>query len=86
MATATTPIKVDEQTDALAGHAAHFLGTTKKDVVDRAIREYIDNHRQEINDGVRSALKSLDGSDAAAVSLMTGFSRDDIDDLGGLPK
>ena len=86
MPAATTPIKVDEQTDSLASHAAHFLGTTKKDVVDRAIREYIDNHRNEINNGVRQALQTLDGSDAAAVSLLTGFSREDIDDLGGLPK
>lgn len=47
MPAATTLIEVEEQTDALVGHAAHILGTTKKDIVDRAIREYIDNHLPE---------------------------------------
>jgi hypothetical protein len=86
MPAATTPIKVDEKTDQLATQAAHFLSTTKKDVVDRAIREYVDNHREEIHAGVLDALRHLDGSEAAAVSVLTGLSVDELDDLGGLPK
>lgn len=86
MPAALTPIKVDEQTDELATQAAHFLSTTKKDVVDRAIREFVDNHRDEINAGVLGALKKLDGSEGAAVSLLTGLSAAELEELGGLPK
>ena len=83
MATAQSPIKVDPETDQLANHAAHFLNMTKKDVVDRAVREYIDNHRSDIDAGVRDALKQLDGSTASAVKLLTGMSDAELDALGG---
>lgn len=86
MATATAPIKVDTTTDELVSHAAHFLSRSKKDIVTEAVREYIDAHRSEINAGIKSALGTLDGTDASALSLITGLSKSDIDDLGGLPK
>lgn len=86
MATATAPIKVDPATDELVSHAAHFLQRSKKDIVTAAVREYIDAHRQEINEGIMSALGQLDGSDSAALSLIAGLSKSEIDDLGGLPE
>ena len=84
MPAAATPIKVDSTTDGLISHAAHFLGRSKKDVVDAAVREYIQSHRDEINQGVRAALQQLDGSTASAVSLLTGFNADKLAELGGL--
>ena len=45
MATAVSPIKVDAETDRLLSDAAHFLGRSKKDVVDVAVRDYVDAHR-----------------------------------------
>jgi predicted transcriptional regulator len=84
MAAAATPIKVDQTTDDLISHAAHFLERSKKDVVDTAVREYIENHRDEINAGVRAALTQLDGSTASAVSLLTGFDASKLGELGGL--
>lgn len=86
MATAVSPIKVDAQTDELISHAAHFLGRSKKDFVDAAVRAYVDAHRDEINAGIREALNRLDGSNASVVSEMTGLSRADLDDLGGVPE
>lgn len=86
MAAATAPIKVDIATDELVSHAALFMSLSKKDVVDAAVREYIEAHRDEINAGIKAALGQLNGSDAAAVSLMTGFGAVDLDDLGDLPK
>lgn len=80
------PIKVGAETDALISHAAHFLQIAKKDVVDAAVREYIDNHRLEINSGVADALKSLNGTTAAAVALLTGLSETELDELGGFAK
>lgn len=35
---------------------------------------------------IEAALGNLDGTDAAAVSLITGLSGGELDDLGGLPK
>jgi predicted transcriptional regulator len=84
MAQAATPIKVDQTTDALISHVAHFLDRSKKDVVDAAVREYVERHRDEINEGVRAALQQLDGTTASAVSLLTGFDAAKLDELGGL--
>lgn len=67
-------------------HAAHFMSRSKKDVVAAAVREYIDGHRDEINVGIKAALGQLNGSHNAAVSLMTGFSADELDASGGLPE
>ena len=86
MATAVSPIKVDAQTDELISHAAHFLGRSKKDVVDVAVRDYVDAHRDEINEGIRAALGRLDGSNASVVSLISGVSRDELGNLGGVPE
>jgi hypothetical protein len=86
MATSVTPIKVDAQTDQLISHAAHFLGRSKKDVVDLAVREYIDNHRTAIQEGVTKALRELDGSVASSVALLTGRSREELDEIGGVPE
>jgi hypothetical protein len=80
-----SPIKVDAETDTLVSHAAHFLDRSKKDVVNAAIREYIENHRDEINAGVREALTQLDGSMGSAVSMLTGFDAAKLDELGGMP-
>ena len=84
MAAVAAPIKVDAETDKLISHAAHFLGRSKKDVVDQAVREYIENHRDAIHEGVSSALKQLDGSLTASVTLLTGLSAEELDALGGI--
>jgi hypothetical protein len=86
MAASSAPIKVDVGTDQLVSHAAHFLGKAKKDVVDAAVREYIETHRSEINNGIRAALSQLDGSSQSAVSLLAGLSPDQLDEYGGMPE
>src|SRR4051794_23020772 len=84
MATMTAPIKIDTETDELVSDAAHFLSCSKKDIVSAAVREYIDAHRAEINRGITEALARLDGTEAAALSLATGLSAGELDELGGL--
>lgn len=83
MAGTLAPIKVDSETDALISHAAHFLRSSKKDVVDAAVREYIDRHREEIQKAALEALRTLDGSTKSAVQLLTGALDDELDELGG---
>ena len=81
-----SPIKVDEATDRMISDAAHFLGRTKKDIVDVAVRDYVDAHRAEINEAIRGSLSRLDGTRASVVGEVTGLSRDELDDLGGVPE
>ena len=84
VAKVVAPIKVDQETDDLVSQAAHFLGRPKKHIVDAAVREYIDRHRDEIYVGVKDALSQLNGSNAAAVSLLTNLTADRLDELGGI--
>lgn len=81
-----SPIKVDAATDKRIADAAHFLGRTKKDIVDAAVRDYVDAHRDEINAGISASLSRLDGTRAAVISEISGFTRDELDDLGGVPE
>lgn len=83
---ALSPIKVDAETDQRIADAAHFLGRTKKDIVDAAVRDYVGAHRDEINDAIRASMSRLDGSQAAIVSEITGLSRDRLAELGGVPE
>lgn len=79
----TTVIKFDQkQTDAGTRAAASL--TSDNEVVDEAVREYVDRHREEIQDQVRQELGHLDGSRKASVALITGLSLEEIDDLGGV--
>ena len=80
---AQAPIKVAPETNALLDDAAHFLGHSKKDIVDAAVREYIVNHRTEINSRVRESLDRLDGSVPTAVGLLTAMGAAKLDELGG---
>ena len=84
MTSGVSPVKVDVETDALISHTAHFLERSKKDVVDAAVREYIENHRDEINAGVRAALAQLDGTKGSVVSMLTGFDAAKLAELGGI--
>lgn len=81
-----SPIKVSEEVDQLISHAAHFLGRSKKDLVDAAVRDYIDAHRDELNASIQEVMQKLDGSNAAVVSMMTGYTKSELDELGGVPE
>ncbi|MEV6030020.1 hypothetical protein AB0L65_02660 [Nonomuraea sp. NPDC052116] len=78
------PLKVDLATDKLITQGAHFLGMTKKDLVDVAVRAYLDRQREEIRRGMIESMKVLDGSLASGVSLLTGLSAERIEELGGV--
>lgn len=79
----TAPLKIDDRTDELASHAAHFLGMTKKQYVAEAVAFYTDHRRAEIEQGVKAALASLDGSREAEVRLLSGLSAERVEELGG---
>jgi len=81
-----SPIKVDAETHQRISDAAHFLGRTNKDIVDAAVRDYVDVHRDEINAAIRASLSRLDGTEASVISEISGLSRERLEELGGVPE
>lgn len=77
------PLKVDDETDRLATHGAHFLGMTKKQFVAEAVRAYTEARRGDIEKGAREALALLDGSRDRAIALLSGLPVERVADLGG---
>ena len=45
----------------------------------------LEHERNQINHDIKAALEKLDGSDMKAVQLLTGFTTEEIENLGGLP-
>lgn len=81
---ATAPLKVDAETDELITDGAHFLGLTKKGLVDKAVRAYLESRRAEIRQAMLEKLRRLDGSATSSVSLLTGVPAEEIERLGGI--
>ena len=82
----TAPVKVDQETHLLIAHAATALHMSQKDLLAAAVREYLGNRREEINAALRRAMQAIDETDASRVSVMTGLSRERLDELGGVPE
>ncbi len=49
-----------------------------------AVCDSVDVHRDEINAGVEASPEKIDGTDVAAVVMMTGFNFEEFDEVGGL--
>lgn len=83
MVKAAPNVKVNEETNELISNAAHHLGKTRKAVVEEAMRDYVQAHLPEIHSSIKTFLKQLDGTHASAVSVLTGYTRSELDELGG---
>ena len=79
-----SPLKVDPATDELISQGAHFLGMTKKDLVDAAVRAYLEQEREQVRRGMIESMKILDGSLTTSVAMLTGLSPERINELGGV--
>ncbi len=84
MAKAMAPVKVDADTDRLLGDAAHLLHMSKKDLLAEAVRDYVTARREQLHLSMAETLRSLDGTDASLVGLLTGLSPQRLDELGGV--
>jgi hypothetical protein len=73
---------VDIAVDELIADGAHFLGMTKKDLVAAAVQMYLETRREEMRVGMLEKLRKLDGSVVSSVSLLTGLSTQEIEELG----
>ncbi|WP_240930383.1 hypothetical protein [Isoptericola sp. BMS4] len=74
------------EVDQILSDVSHFLGRSKKDLVDAAVRDYVEAHRDEINAGISDSISRLDGSAASVVALVGDLSTERLDELGGLPE
>jgi hypothetical protein len=77
-------LKVDRETDELISHGAHFLHMTKKDLVAAAVRTHLAERRDEINLAMREAMRALDGTRSARLSLLGGLPAERLAELGGV--
>ena len=79
-------VKVNEETSQMISNAAHHLGKSRKAVVEEAMREYVQTRLPEIHESIQSFLKQLDGTHASAVSVLTGYSAEELEELGGFDR
>ncbi|GAA3461203.1 hypothetical protein ACFFSW_31690 [Saccharothrix longispora] len=84
MAAQSAPVKVDQETHALIAHAATALHMSQKDLLSAAVREYLRSRREEINAALRRTMQMIDGTEASQVAVLTGMSRERLDELGGV--
>lgn len=82
---APAPVKVDSDTNVLLDRGASALGMTKKQLVADAVREYLDARREALRASMLETMALLDGSTASRVAALSGLSREELDDVGGLP-
>lgn len=78
------PLKVDSETDRLISHGAHFLHVTKKEFVAQAVRAYLQVRQAELHAAMQEAMAQLNGTAVARVALLTGLTKEQIEELGGV--
>lgn len=77
-------VKVSPAGDRLITSGANYLHMSKKDLVEEAVRFYLDARREEMQAGMRELLRELDGSRASRVAMLAGMTREELDLVGGI--
>jgi hypothetical protein len=83
-ATRQVSVKVSPAGDKLITSGANYLHMSKKDLVEEAVRFYLDARREEMQAGMRELLRELDGSRASRVAMLAGMTREELDSVGGI--
>ena len=84
MARAQSPIKVHEATKEKVRYAALMAGIKQSELVERAVDEYVERHREEFGRRMDRAREALLGGKASALAYATGVTEEDIDRVGGV--
>jgi hypothetical protein len=84
MARAQSPIKVHEATKEKVRAAALATGLQQAEVVEKAVDEYVERHRDELAARLERARVALLGGEAATLAYMAGVTEEDVARLGGL--
>jgi ribosomal 50S subunit-associated protein YjgA (DUF615 family) len=84
MARAQSPIKVHEATKEKVRYAASMTGLQQSEIVEKAVDEYVERHRDEFAARIERARQALLGSEAAAIAYASGVTVEDVERLGGV--
>jgi hypothetical protein len=80
--TAQAPIKAYPETKDRLRHAAGLIGCTQAALLDRAVDEFLANHREEFAGRLDAARAALLGNPHDAVAFALGVERDELDAVG----
>lgn len=84
MARAQSPIKVHETTKEKVRYAALMSGMQQAELVELAVDEYVERHREEFSRRMERAREALLGGKASTVAHATGVSEEDVARVGGV--
>lgn len=84
MARAQSPIKVHEATKDKVRYAASMTGLQQSEIVERAVDEYVERHRDEFAARIERARQALLGGEAATIAYGSGVTVEDVERLGGV--
>jgi hypothetical protein len=84
MARAQSPIKVHETTKEKIRYAALMAGLKQAELVERAVDEYVERHREEFGQRMDRAREALLGGKASALAYATGVTEGDVERMGGV--
>ncbi len=84
MSRAQSPIKVHEATKEKVRYAALMSGLKQAELVERAVDEYVDRHRDQFEQRMERAQQALLGGKTATLAYSLGVEEADVQRLGGV--
>lgn len=84
MSRAQSPIKVHEATKEKVRYAASMSGLQQSEIVEKAIDEYVERHRDDFAARIERARQALLGGNAATIAYASGVTVEDVERLGGV--
>jgi hypothetical protein len=84
MSRAQSPIKVHEATKEKVRYAALMSGLKQAELVERAVDEYVDRHRDQFAQRMERAQHALLGGKASTLAYSLGIEEADVERLGGV--
>jgi hypothetical protein len=84
MLRAQSPIKVHEATKEKVRYAALMAGLKQAELVERAVDEYVERHREDFAQRMEQAQEALLGGKNATLAYSLGVSEADVQRVGGV--
>jgi hypothetical protein len=81
---AQSPIKVHEATKEKVRYAALMAGLKQTELVERAVDEYVERHREDFAQRMERAREALLGGKTATLAYSTGVDEADVRRVGGV--
>ena len=81
---AQSPIKVHEATKEKVRYAALMAGMQQAELVERAVDEYVERHREDFAQRMESARQALLGGKTSTLAYSLGVDEADVQRLGGV--